>query len=189
VCQRNKPANRKEPLMVHDVSKHIFLKVGSDVLYHGGHTYLIIVDYMSGFIELKRLEYETAEFVIDAYKEISAGHGVPEVFQSDNAPYYNCTLFHKFAEDWRFTHTTSSPGHSQSNGKVEPAVKIIKHLLNRSDDPWKALMEWHATPNRDFTSPSERLYGQRLRTLVPQPQEALSDQDLDQITSARRIRQ
>lgn len=175
--------------MVHDVSKHIFLKVGSDVLYHGGHTYLIIVDYMSGFIELKRLEYETAEFVIDACKEISAGHGVPEVFQSDNAPYYNCTLFHKFAEDWRFTHTTSSPGHSQSNGKAESAVKIIKHLLNRSDDPWKALMEWHATPNRDFTSPSERLYGQRLRTLVSQPQEALSDQDLDQITSARRIRQ
>jgi len=191
VCQRNKPANRKEPLMIHDVPKHRLLKVGSDVLYHGGHAYLIIVDYMSDFIELKRLEDKTAASVIDACKEIFARHGVPEIFQSDNALYYNYTLLQKFAEDWRFTHTTSSPGHLHINGKAESTVKIIKHLLNRSDDSWKALMEWHATPNRDFPSLSERLYGRKLRTLVPQPQEALGNQDLDldQIARARRIRQ
>lgn len=32
-CQKVKPAN-KEPLRVHEVPKHRFLKVGSDVLYH-----------------------------------------------------------------------------------------------------------------------------------------------------------
>lgn len=190
-CQRVKPANKKEPLRVHEVPKHRFLKVGSDVLYHRGKTYLIIVDYMSDYIELKEMEDETAVSVIKACKEIFARHGIPEQFQSDNAPYYSCSQFQKFAEEWAFIHTTSSPGHAQSNGKAESAVKIVKHILNTAEDPWKAVMEWRATPNRDFPSPSERLYNRKIRTLVPQSPEALSDQtiDLEGVAQARENRQ
>lgn len=52
-------------------------------------------------------------------------------------------------------------------------------------------MDWRATPNRDFPSPSEGLYNRRIRTLVPQPTETLQDQniDLDKIAMARNIRQ
>ena len=190
-CQKVRPANKKEPLRVHEVPKHRFLKVGSDVLYHHGKTYMVVVDYMSDFIELKELEDETATSVISACKEIFARHGIPEQFQSDNAPYYSCAQFKRFSEEWQFIHTTSSPGHAQSNGKAESAVKIIKHILNTSEDPWRALMEWRATPNRDFPSPSERLYNRRIRTLVPQPTETLEDQniDLDKVAMARSIRQ
>ena len=52
-------------------------------------------------------------------------------------------------------------------------------------------MEWRASPNRDFKSPAERLYSRRLRTMVPQPTEALKVQspDLDEVAAARRERQ
>ena len=190
-CQKVKPANKKEHLRVHEVPKHRFLKVGSDVLYHHGKTYLVVVDYMSDYIELKELEDETTTSVINACKEIFARHGVPEQFHSDNAPYYSCSQFQKFAEDWQFIHTSSSPGHAQSNGKAESAVKIVKHILDTSEDPWRALMEWRATPNRDFPSPSERLYNRKIRTLVPQSIESLEDQeiDLEKIAMARKLRQ
>ena len=190
-CQRTKPANQKQPLQVHEFPKHRFVKVGTDVLYHQRDAYLVVVDYMSDFIELKKLDDETASTIIDACKEIFARHGVPEILQSDNAPYYNCALFKKFAEEWQFEHTTSSPGYPQSNGKAESAVKIVKHLLNTSEDPWKALMEWRASPNKDFSSPAERLYSRRIRTLVPQSQESreIQEVDLDEIKRAREMRQ
>ena len=190
-CQLNKPANRREPLMTHEVPAQQFSKVGTDVMYYKGVPYLILVDYMSDFIEVTRLRDETASTIIEACKEVFARHGIPRVLHSDNAPYYVSTKFREFAADWRFTHTTSSPYHSQSNGKAESAVKIIKNLFKTAEDPWKALLEWRAAPNRDFKSPAERLFSRRLRTMVPQPLEALEVQtpDLEEIAAARRERQ
>jgi len=37
--------------------------------------------------------------------------------------------FKKFAEMYEFDHQTSSPRYSQSNGKVENAVKTAKRLM------------------------------------------------------------
>ena len=82
--------------------------------------------------------------------------------------------FPKFSEDWQFIHT-SSPGHIRSEEKAESADKIVKHILNTPEDPWRALMEWRATPNCDYPSPSKRLNNRRIRTLVPQSIETLED--------------
>ena len=80
------------------------------------------------------------------------------MLHSDNAPYYVSAKFREFAADWRFTHTTPSPYHSQSDGKAESAVKIIKNLFKTAEDPWKAMLEWRASPNPDFKSPAERMF-------------------------------
>ena len=70
-------------------------------------------------------------------------------------------------------------------------MKIVKHILQTADDPWRALMEWRASPNRDFVSPSERLYSRKIRTLVPMSTETLQPKpvNLEEIASARRERQ
>ena len=124
-CQLNKPANRKEPLLPHEVPDQQFSKVGTDVMYYRGSPYLILVDYMSDFIEVTRLRDEAASTVVEACKEIFARHGIPHILHSDNAPYYASSTFRDFAADWRFTHTTSSPYHSQSNGKAEADRKSV----------------------------------------------------------------
>ena len=63
--QKAESANKKE----HGVPKHRYFKVGPDVLYHHGRTYLVLVDYMSDYIELKELEDEMVTSVINACKE------------------------------------------------------------------------------------------------------------------------
>ena len=81
-CQLNKPANRREPLLTHEVPAQQFSKVGTDVMYYKGVPYMILVDYMSDFIEVARLKDGAASTVIDACKEVFAHHRIyPSVTQ------------------------------------------------------------------------------------------------------------
>ena len=54
--------------------------------------------------------------------------------------------FAKFAKQYDFTHTTSSPHFSASNGQAERTVQTVKHLLKDADDPPLALLSYRATP-------------------------------------------
>jgi hypothetical protein len=40
--------------------------------------------------------------------------------------------FELFLSNWKVNHATSSPGHQQSNGKAEAAVKIVKTLMKKT---------------------------------------------------------
>ena len=69
---------------------------------------------------------------------------------TDNGPQLASREFREFAQEWEFEHVTSSPYHSQSNGKAESAVKIAKKLVKKSKrsntDIWKAILDWRNTP-------------------------------------------
>ena len=51
--------------------------------------------------------------------------------------------------------------------QTERAVKTIKSLLKKADDPFLALLAYRATPLRTRYSPAELLMGRRLRITVP----------------------
>ncbi len=61
----------------------------------------------------------------------------------------------------------SSPMHPQGNGEAERGVQIIKNLLQKAEDPYKALLAYRSTPLVIGFSPSELLISQRLRTTLP----------------------
>ena len=72
-------------------------------------------------------------------KELFAEDGIPESIRSDNGTQFSSHFFKEFAEEWNFTHQTSSLTNCCSNGQTESAVKIIKGLLTRSkcaEDPY-----------------------------------------------------
>ena len=94
------------------------------------------VDYYSDYFELDLLSDTTAESVINGTKCHFARHGIADTV-TDNGPQYSSANFSKFAREWEFQHTTSSPLHRQSNGKAELAVKIAKNLapvVQRADN-------------------------------------------------------
>jgi len=73
---------------------------------------------------------------------------------------------------WSIDHQTISPGHSQSNGAAEAALKIAKRLMKRrvisQEDPYLALLNIRNTPTENMSaSPAQRSLGRQTRTLVP----------------------
>ena len=66
----------------------------------------------------------------------------------------------------------SSPHYPQSNGKIENAVKTAKKLLIKAkasgQDPYLAILDWRNTPSPSIgSSPVQRLFGRRTKTLSP----------------------
>ena len=106
-------------------------------------------------------------------KSIFACHGVPESLTSDNGPQYAANQFKSLAKEYGFTHLTSSPQYPQGNGFAERAVRTVKNLSEKGDDPYIALMACHSTPLENGYSPSELLMGRKLRTTIPMITEQL----------------
>ncbi len=148
-------------------------KVASDLFDFKGSVYLLIVDYFSRFIEIAKLSGETSNETIRHMKSIFARHGIPEEVVTDNGPQYSSSLFRELADEYTFLHTTSSPKYSQSNGEAERAVKTVKALLKKTDDPYQALLSYRSTPLHNGYSPAELLMNRRLRTTLPMVPEML----------------
>ncbi|XP_036001498.1 uncharacterized protein K02A2.6-like [Fundulus heteroclitus] len=163
-CER---IQNKETMLASDLPSRPWCKVGADLFQLGKNQYLVLVDYFSRFFEIAKLSSTTSEAVIDHCKSIFARHGIPEIVRSDNGPQFASVAFQEFAQNWGFSHVTSSPHFPQSNGEVERAIRTIKSLLKKSSDPYLALMAYRASPLANGYSPTELLMGRKIRTTVP----------------------
>jgi len=173
-CMKYQSNNVKEPLILRELPDLPFQKVASDILEFGGHSYLVIIDYFSKWLEIIDLPSKTASAVIKAFKQVFSTHGIPiEVF-ADNMP-FNSFECQQFAKCWGFVFKTSSPRYPRSNGLAERAVQIAKQMLRKCEDLDIALLEYRATPISGLEkSPAELLYSRRLNSLVPMRSELLA---------------
>ena len=156
-----------EPLLPTPLPLRPWQKVGTDLFEWRKNNYLLVVDYYSKFIEVAKLGSTTATHVITHLKSIFSRHGIPETVLSDNGPQYSSAAFRDFAKEYEFEHVTSSPKFPQANGAAERAVKTVKQLLDKNNDPYLAMMVYRSTPLENGYSPSELLMGRKLRTTLP----------------------
>ena len=177
-CSKLRP-DIKEPLLPSAVPDRPWSRLGMDLFELHGKKYIIAVDYLSRWAEIRQLQKETAAATIAATKSIFATHGIPEMVVSDNGPQFSSAEFQAFAIEYQFTHTTSSPRYPQSNGEAERAIQTVKNLLKKAQDPHLALLMYRATPLANGLSPSEILMGRRLRTKLPVLPSTLNPQSPD----------
>ena len=156
-----------QPLMSTTLPLLPWQQVAMDIFEWEKKQYLLAVDYYSRYIEIARLNHLRATEVILHAKSMFARHGIPEKVITDNGPQFSSTEFCQFSNTYEFEHTTSSPYFPQSNGEAERAVKTIKSLLRKAEDPYLALLAYRTTPLEIGYSPSQLLMSRRLRSTVP----------------------
>ena len=129
-------------------------------------------DYFSDFFELDHHRSTSSVHVIRKLKAHFARHGIPEQLVTENGPQFVSRDFLTFSKEWDFDHRTSSPRHSQSNGKTGSAVKKAKTILVKckkaGSDAFLAPLDHRNTPpTRIQISPAQRLLNRRTRSLLP----------------------
>jgi transposase InsO family protein len=152
VCQTYGLKQPKETLKSHDIPTIPWVKIGTDLFCFSENYYLITMDYYSSFFEIDRLYDTSSKTVISKLKQHFARWGIPETVIPDNGPQYSSEQFKNFSRLWDFKHKTSSPGHAQSNGKVENAVKSAKRIMRKAkksnSDPFISLLNFRNTPQQ-----------------------------------------
>ena len=156
-----------ESMIAVDLPERQWQRLGGDLFYLNGSTYLLLVDYFSRYPEVVRLQSLTAHAVIKAVKSVFSHHGIPEELHTDNGPQFDADSFKEFARTYQFKHTTSSPYYSQGNALAERTVKTVKSLM-KSDDVYLALLTYRSTPFPWCKlSPAQLLMGRQLRSMLP----------------------
>ncbi|KAF6022082.1 hypothetical protein EB796_019610 [Bugula neritina] len=165
-CRINSPTP-VEPLQPSTLPSKPWIKLGADLFEFQKKNYLLVVDYHSRYIEVRRLDSLSSAFTVDKVKSIFSTHGIPEVVISDNGPQFSSREFQEFAKSYGFQHLTSSPKYPKANGEAERAVGTVKRLWSKTTDPYLSLLTYRATPLENGFTPSEPLMNRLLRTTLP----------------------
>ena len=187
MCATYQNDQQKEPLISHKIPNRPWETVGCDILHFDGRDYLCTVDYYSSYFEIDLLKDKTGKEVIHLLKKHFSTHGIPNKLMSDNGPPYGSYQFQQFMTSYDIEHVPSSPHYPQSNGKVENAVKIVKGLLKKSNaagsDFYLDLLTWRNTPTEGLeSSPAQRMFSRRTRTLIPTTSELLKPKIVENIS-------
>ena len=171
ICSSYQSNQAREPLISHEVADRPWQKIGADVFTLHGTDYLCVVDYYSSYFEVDRLESKTAKGIAKILRKQFSVHGIPNQLISDNMP-FNSLEFREFSASHEFEVITSSPGYPQSNGKAKNAIKTAKSIMKKAKkagtDPYLSLLDWRNTPSKGMSSsPAQRMFGRRTRTLLP----------------------
>lgn len=73
--------------MSHEVPDRPWAKVGVDLFAFHEQNYLIMVDYLSGYFEVDRLNSKRVKDIVYCMKQQFARHGIPDIVFSDNSPF------------------------------------------------------------------------------------------------------
>lgn len=191
VCNTYQAEQQKEPLISHEVPERPWEKIGIDIFTVEGKDYLCTVDYYSDLFEVDNLYYKKdTKTVVKLLKKHFSNHGIPNIAFSDNGPPFSSKEFSNFAAEYQFEHVTSSPTYPQSNGKAENAVKIAKRLIKKTikskGDFYLNLLDWRNTPTEGLgSSPAQRHYGRRTKTLIPTSRKLLKPKTIKRVKESK----
>lgn len=181
-CNSYQPAQPKEPLKCHKLPERPWQKIAVDLFAVEGVEYVCTVDCFSDYFETDRITHKKdSNAIINILQKHFTTHGIPEQIFSDNGPPFNSRAFSDFAKEFKFTHKTSSPEFPQSNGKVEATVKIAKNIIKKTQKDHGnlnlAFLAWRNTPTEGLdSSPAQRFFGRRTRTLLPMHSDLLKQE-------------
>ena len=127
---------------VSDMPPHAWHTLGTDLFYWNKIDYLVIKDYFSKYLIVRRLPNSSTHVVIKELGLVFTELGRPFILRSDNGPCYSSREFHNFLSFYQVDHITSSPHYPKSNGFAEALVGIAKKLMEKSVKEGKTMELW-----------------------------------------------
>ena len=181
ICQSQQNSSPIIQKYISEVPPHPWHTLGSDLFYFQRIDFLVVVDYFSKYLIVRKIPNSTSSAVIKELGLIFSEFGNPLIFRSDNGPCYSSQEFKFFMQNWLVEHRTSSPHYPQSNGLAESMVKVSKNLIEKAliqDLPWnRLLLDYRCTPiSSEIPSPAEILFGRKFRSSISiLPSQVLND--------------
>lgn len=154
-----------------------FERVHVDFFHHSDRVFLILVDALSGWVEIVQMTRTDAQAVISALRRIFLTFGDPAAMVSDNGPPFASAECKEFCRQSDIELLHSPPYHPQSNGKAERWVQTAKLELEKMRLFSNRLLEkvdfaLRNTPGTDGTSPAQKIFtfvpGTQFEKLLPQ---------------------
>ena len=99
----------------------------------GNEYILIVVDYVSKWVEAVATPHNDAKTVVKLLKKnIFSRFGVPRILISDRGTHYCNNQLQKVLKQYRVTHKVASPYHPQTNGQAEVSNRELKSILEKT---------------------------------------------------------
>ncbi|XP_036146047.1 uncharacterized protein K02A2.6-like [Monomorium pharaonis] len=133
VCQQTQNFSNSSTLLSWPTAPNVFYRVNIDFFHKYNHTFLMVSDSKSKWIEVKLMDHgSTASETILKLKEVFAVYGLPVELVSDNGPPFNSSEFSAFCQANGIKPVKSPPYHPQSNGSAERSIQTVKKGLERA---------------------------------------------------------
>ena len=109
ICQSTSRA-AKPAGNISEVPPHAWYTLGTDVFYWNRIDFLVVGDYFTKFLIVRKIPNTSMHAVIKELGMITE-FGCPFVLKSDNGSCYSSREFHNFLQFYQIHHITSSPHH------------------------------------------------------------------------------
>ena len=188
-CEENQRINPEEPpVQEHDLAAYAMEFLGSDIFYFDGDTWLIVVDFFSGFPLVKNLgKHSSTAKVIKRMRKWMNLFGYCRKIRVDGGPHYRDS-FQDWCKQAGIKVEVASPYHPQSNCRAEGSLGNIKKLLRKCKEGGEnfddALAEFRMAPRADGPSCAELFFSRKPRSSVLP--EIMTEAPVEQNRVARR---
>ena len=120
--QNMQPAEPLKPTPTPDLPYDM---VGCDIFQFESEKYVVIVDYYSKYIDVKRLESETTTGIKSALLKVFSFHGIPRTIRSNNGP--------------QFSSVSSKVSVRSTESFIKLQARISKAQMEKRKEPYKQL--------------------------------------------------
>ncbi len=171
ICARKQKSLPAQQEIVEDKPEDVIVKMGSDFFEFRNRKYLLLSDYLSGYIWVSKeflRRTPNSQDVIDFYKATFDMFGWPKVIRIDADSRFLSRATRGFMIDNFIKIQVASPGHHQSNGLAEANVGVAKSIIricmeDKSDFREKLSYFLDSPQQNGFPSPAALLFKRQIR--------------------------
>nr|GEY52203.1 reverse transcriptase domain-containing protein [Tanacetum cinerariifolium] len=138
ICQRQGKISQRDEMPQNSIQVYeIFDIWGIDFMgpfpsSKGNKYILVLVDYLSKWVEAKALSTNDARVVVKFLKSLFSLFGTPRAIISDRGTHFCNDQFTRVMIKYEITHRLATAYHPQTSGQVEVSNRRLKRILDRT---------------------------------------------------------